>query len=208
MTQSPSRHTDTGSHTWTYAHEQWVKCVRCGQAGTVKHRRFACRHCALVLQNADNRPYHWFGDCRIRADGRCYHCGTKYSIDEHHPKPAFVGRLRGFDITKTITCQSCHRKNVVTLLFYKKSKHHLDDEFGMPLLLALPFKGHVFWAYNDKHLAELKTFIGADLRERTHMAGNGSMISRLPLWIKSAKNRDELLKLIEKLEKISPHQLH
>ncbi len=52
------------------------------------------------------------------------------------------------------------------------------------------------------NLLELKRFLQADLRERHGLVGNGSTISRLPLWIKLGKNREKLLKLVAKLEKI------
>ena len=79
-----------------------------------------------------------------------------------------------------------------------------DYYFGLPLLLQMPCPQGILWAYNQQHLQDLKTFIQADLRERTKNSGNGSLMSRLPLWIKSAKNRDMLLKMIEKMEKIYP----
>lgn len=69
-----------------------------------------------------------------------------------------------------------------------------------PLSASWLLKFGVLWAYNVEHLADLKAFVQADLRERNNYAGNGSMFSRLPLWIKSAKNRVTILKLIEKLE--------
>lgn len=208
MSHSPQRHQNTGKYTWEYGYKnQWVKCVQCHQAGVVKNHRFACRHCALVLQGDEDTDY-WFGACEVCANGRCYHCGVQYHIRENHPNT--IGNTYTFHKNKTISCQACGRDNQVQLLLLKIREQGFDNYFGMPLLLTANFKGHLFWAYNDKHLAELKAFIGASLRERHHLAGghNGSMISRLPLWIKSAKNRDELLTLIEKLEKITPYNTH
>lgn len=204
MSNLPQRHQNTGKQTWEYGYQnQWVKCVQCGQAGVIKNHRFSCPHCALVLQNDEEASY-WFGVCEAYADSRCYHCGVKYKIREYYPK--VVGNTRKFNKNKTIRCQACGQDQQTKLRLLKTNLQGFDSYFAMPLLLTANFKGHLFWAYNDEHLAELKAFIGADLRERHHLIGghNGSMISRLPLWIKSAKNRDELLKLIEKLEKITP----
>lgn len=201
MSNLPQRHLDTGKHTWDYGYqEQWIKCVQCEQAGVIKNWRFACPHCALVLQNDEGASY-WFGACEVYADGRCYHCGVKYCLRENYPH--IIGNTRKFNKNKTLTCQVCGKNQQVKLWLIKTNRQGFDGYFGMPLLLTANFKGHLFWAYNDEHLSELKAFIGADLRERHHLIGrsNGSMISRLPLWIKSAKNRDELLKLIEKLER-------
>lgn len=198
LTNKQWRHLDTGQTWYTFScDEYWVCCIHCGRAGMVKNGRFACRHCSLVLQNDDEHCY-WFGECELYAFGRCYHCGVKYNICEHYPK--VLGNVRSVYQTKRFDCQTCKKENTVELDIYKKSGYGEDNYFGMPLLLQAEFKGELFWAYNDKHLAELKRFIGATLRERNHLAGNRSMASRLPFWIKSAKNRDKLLVLIEKLE--------
>lgn len=77
-----------------------------------------------------------------------------------------------------------------------------DVYFGLPLLLAIDSPIGRLWVYNHEHLLELKRFLQADLRERHGLVGNGSTISRLPLWIKLGKNREKLLKLVAKLEKI------
>jgi len=73
-----------------------------------------------------------------------------------------------------------------------------DWYFGYPLYLQIPCCGHTLWAYNLEHLEYLKDYVEAELRE------NGpyylSVESRLPLWIKAAKNRDAVLKAISKLE--------
>lgn len=162
---------------------------------------FFCHHCTLVLQN-HTQPTYWFGDCQLYAHGRCYHCGFAYTICEHHDKS--IGKT--FKRTTTIRCQACHHDNLAHIHIIKKRHQGCDDYFGMDLLLQAPFKGHVFWAYHDKHLAELEAFIKADLRERTGSSGNGSMICRLPFWMKSAKNRDGLLKLIDQLKLIAQSQ--
>lgn len=194
------RHTDNGMGVYQFNDEQWVKCIKCGQAGIVQNHRFACLHCGLILQNDDKHRY-WFGECELYADGRCYYCGGKYNFREAHTK--LTGNVRGFKTTKVISCQFCQKDNAIEPSICKMAEYGYDNYFGMPLLLTAKFKDKLFWAYNGEHLAELKAFIGAELRERPEFGwSNSSMISRLPLWIKSAKNRDELLKVIDKLEKI------
>jgi hypothetical protein len=54
------------------------------------------------------------------------------------------------------------------------------------------------WAYNFKHLEIIEQYVSAKLRERTRK-GRNSFLSKLPDWLKSAKNRDEILKAIGKL---------
>lgn len=74
----------------------------------------------------------------------------------------------------------------------------VDWYFRLPLWLQISCCGKTLWAYNEKHLDFLANYVGAKLRERTPNT-NKSLASRLPQWIKSAKNRDEILKAIEKL---------
>lgn len=74
----------------------------------------------------------------------------------------------------------------------------LDSSTGLPLWLQTPCAGQVLWAWNAWHLDFLERYVSADLRERTPNV-NKSLASRLPRWIKSAKNRDDVLKGIGRL---------
>ncbi len=79
-----------------------------------------------------------------------------------------------------------------------------DGVFGAELWLKKMYKRHIFWANNYKHLKYLKDFIGAKIRATGYtdadLRNNNTMASRLPKFIKSSKNRNDLLKIIEKLE--------
>lgn len=73
-----------------------------------------------------------------------------------------------------------------------------DWYFGLPLWLRISCCGETLWAYNVRHLDILEGYVSAKLRERTNK-GRNSFLSKLPKWTKSAKNRDEILRAIEKL---------
>lgn len=73
-----------------------------------------------------------------------------------------------------------------------------DWYFKLPLWLQISCCGKTLWAYNEKHLDFLENYVKAKLRERTPSI-NKSLASRLPQWIKSAKNRDDIVKAIGKL---------
>jgi hypothetical protein len=77
----------------------------------------------------------------------------------------------------------------------------VDPFFRAPLLLQTDTRLGTVFAYNEQHLDWLERFVLADLRERTHLEGraNTSMASRLPRWMKLAKNRDTILQAIAKL---------
>ncbi len=76
---------------------------------------------------------------------------------------------------------------------------NFDWYFQEPLWLQTECCGETLWAYNEKHLEFIENYVAAKLRARIPNQ-NRSLASRLPKWIKSAKNRDEILKAIGKLK--------
>ena len=74
-----------------------------------------------------------------------------------------------------------------------------DWYFGLQLWLTEPCCGEVLWAYNSVHLEIIEGYVAAKLRERTNK-GRNSFLSKLPKWLKSAKNREEILRSIGKLK--------
>jgi hypothetical protein len=78
-----------------------------------------------------------------------------------------------------------------------------DPFLGLPLWLATPCCGETLSAFNARHLAALEAFALAELRERRrdaeHGWSNAAFTSRLPKWIKLAKNRAEVAKALARL---------
>jgi hypothetical protein len=80
----------------------------------------------------------------------------------------------------------------------------VDGYFREPLWLQTSCGNEILWAFNLKHLELIENYVTAKLRERwkTEDYGwqNKTLVSRLPKWISSAKNRDIVLKSIQKLK--------
>ena len=74
-----------------------------------------------------------------------------------------------------------------------------DWYFRYSLWLQTSCCGRVLWAYNAAHLHYLNQCIGARVREQEGVS-NFSLASRLPKWIKTAKNRDAVLKGLDRLD--------
>ena len=77
-----------------------------------------------------------------------------------------------------------------------------DGYFGCDLYLQTYCCGHSLYAFTIRHLDLLEAYIKADLRERRQNENgwrNASVASRLPKWIKSRKNREQLVKAIHLL---------
>jgi hypothetical protein len=78
--------------------------------------------------------------------------------------------------------------------------HGLDTRFGAPLWLSASCcGGQLLWANNLDHLDYLSDYVGATLRERPTPPEHTHLAWLLPSWIKHAKNRDEVLRTLQKL---------
>jgi hypothetical protein len=126
--------------------------------------------------------------------------------------------LRQFSDYRIIKCPKCERpidfrgqKITCTHCGYNRV-FECEGFWGIPkaveitLFLNISCCGNVLWAVNEEHLDFLEQYVASELRERTPNI-NKSLASRLPQWIKSRKNRDEVLKAISKLRKsLEAHQ--
>lgn len=76
----------------------------------------------------------------------------------------------------------------------------VDARFGTPLWLRSECcGGELLWATNAAHLDYLEAYVGARLRD--HVPGPAPLSSRLPAWLTSAKNRDEVLRHLSRLRR-------
>jgi hypothetical protein len=79
-----------------------------------------------------------------------------------------------------------------------------DIYFHLPLWLQTRCCGHVLWAYNVRHLQVIADYVGANLREQhedpVHGWRNGSLVNRLPGWIKAGNKRAAVLRSVERLK--------
>lgn len=97
-----------------------------------------------------------------------------------------------------LTC-TCGWEFDEEITWHRLPQGPVDPIFGLDLWLREPVKGEVLWAYNRDHLTFIKHYVSADLRERIPNR-NSTLASRLPTWVKSAKNRDAILAAVGKLE--------
>ncbi|RFS86806.1 hypothetical protein D0T12_00510 [Actinomadura spongiicola] len=80
----------------------------------------------------------------------------------------------------------------------------VDPYFGQPLWLRADCcGGRTLWAFNERHLDLLEGYVGARLRERGEYVGM-TMVAKLPAWLKSAKHRGEILRVIGRLRASLP----
>ena len=162
--------------------------VKCGKNGTAK---LACRNCSLVKSY---QPVRY----QMRLKRNCPKCGAFFQLD--------LDNLEKKEEKITVTCANCQDVQVYEPKYmeYRVLSQGFglgkDNFFGCELWLQTDFRGNLFWANNAEHLAYLKNYIQAKIRERNNRSGF-TLVEKLPSFIKSAKNREALLAEIIKLEK-------
>ncbi|HEY9219432.1 MAG TPA: hypothetical protein VIO94_15400 [Phenylobacterium sp.] len=100
----------------------------------------------------------------------------------------------GGPAVRRMTCESC-----ATVVEEEASAGRVS--LGLPLWLRAETRHGELVALNEAHLEYIETYVAGTLRkERGDGTGlrNQSVISRLPRWVKSAKNREEVLKAISR----------
>jgi hypothetical protein len=79
-----------------------------------------------------------------------------------------------------------------------------DSIARQSLWLKAPCCGRTLWALNAEHLAVLEGYVGAAVRERTAAPSAYTMVEVLPRWMKLAKHRGEVLRVIDLLKQTLP----
>ncbi|MBK8703313.1 MAG: hypothetical protein IPN33_06595 [Saprospiraceae bacterium] len=191
------RFADSGATLGDFEKHFVVHCPRCEGKALVRadDHRLTC----LACFHTEN-PGRWYGTVRLVVRRRCPECGRQgmsvFETDRIVPQIS-------------VKCDNCgdernYATSVTHLPFSQGWK--TDPVFGCRLWLQTNFREHLLWAYNYEHLAYLRNFVQAKLRERgieprNTIRKNSSMVSRLPVFLKKAGYRDELTALIDNLEK-------
>ncbi|PAM57914.1 hypothetical protein CEJ63_20935 [Acinetobacter baumannii] len=126
----------------------------------------------------------------------CGYCGHKWVSAE-------VRQARAASAVRTLVadCSQCGRSSEVDVTLSRlRGNEAIDPHFGLPLRLVERTAAGLLWAYNEDHLQALHDYAVAPLRERAGVT-NASMFSRLPQWMKLARNRVLLQRSVERLQK-------
>jgi hypothetical protein len=101
-----------------------------------------------------------------------------------------------------LTCRNCmhSEKSIDRKAKYRSIGGAVDPIFGLPLWFQTEVRGDLFWACNREHLNEIRSYVSSRLRERRTTLF-ATMVEKLPHFIKDSKNRETIIKAIEKLER-------
>jgi hypothetical protein len=133
----------------------------------------------------------------LTGKAKCYQCleFLDFSLIEGFKNiPSYVN----------IICNYCDTVNKIKENWESYvAKYHesgiVDPAFGLPLWFQDSVKGNIIWAYNLRHLTEIKNYVRSTLRERTTDRFKMTMVEKLPEFIKLANNRDEVLKAVNRM---------
>ncbi|KND25245.1 hypothetical protein [Streptomyces acidiscabies] len=126
------------------------------------------------------------------ADSALVHCPRCDRLAHREHRRGTAGEASQW----RVVCRSCG-------LSWVREKGRGPDPHFLPLWLRADTRHGTIWAYNLEHLTVLRDFVAADLREHApwyeHEHRRMTYVGKLPTWIKSAKNRAEILRTIDRL---------
>ena len=175
-----------------------VCCHRCDTPGWVIARwepyrwtaRFRCTGCSSALDSGD-----WVGRFA------CWAASPVDSVGISGCMCAGGFPLACLRLHRSLArCAQCDRSTEVTVTTRPlRDAEPADPHFGLPLRLVESTRAGLLWAYNAEHLQALHEYTSATLREgRGH---HRSMFSRLPQWMKLARNRVLLQRAVARLQR-------
>lgn len=198
-----SRFQDLPAYTYTFYIELGgagisVKCPKCHGLGTVTANQdfgyFRCSSCHHQLTQELNASLYV-------ANGFCPNCGRHIRIEVTEPKQQHVSKLN-------VACPHCGSHTTVPLEKKPTNIYHLrgtlgcDPLFGFELYFLTSFQGKPIWALNRAHLNYLISYLGAALRDKPPTVALKGQADALPKFMKTAKNRERILSLLQKMQQL------
>ena len=193
------RYTGGSNRLYDFMDEFTTHCPKCQGKADVsipthfdyKNAILKCTSCHYLEKVYENMRY------KPTGKAKCHQCLEFLDltvINGYKNIPSYVN----------ITCKNCRTINKVNENWESYiSKYNdsgiVDPAFGLPFWYQDSVKGNIIWAYNIKHLTEIKNYVRATLRERVTDKFKMTMVEKLPDFIKLAKNRKEVLKAIGRM---------
>ncbi len=173
-----------------------VKCPKCKEMGVVTanddNACFKCMHCGYEMIH-DRKVY------RYDVHNQCKHCGRYYRVDiedvtkQHfsvlHVACPYCGTSMSGNVYKTQESYS----------YCGEIKNGQEPYFNLELWFLTFFQGKPVWALNREHLIYLIDYLSADLREKPFCVPRKTQADHLPTFMKTAKNRERIVKLLKKM---------
>ena len=114
------------------------------------------------------------------------------------PEPAAGALLTSW--TRRVVCPGCGYATLRTAQRRGSWGGPIDPFFQLPLWLTTRCcGGRALWAFHSAHLDLIEGYVAAGLRERALPPDGLTLVARLPVWLKAAKHRGEILRAVSRL---------
>jgi len=196
--RTPLRFNDENLRLSDFVDEILVECPKCSKKAVVRKNKKPKTGATLTCPECHYRTRDNMMRYDIHLKAYCNACAHPIVVNK------FLQKKPVYELS--IVCPKCKTEENYQAKVTKlncsavTNRSYTDPWFGCELWLQYSFKSDVFWANNYEHLDYMKRYIQAGLRERFNREFY-TMVEKLPTFIKSAKNRDKLLKLIDRMEK-------
>ncbi len=193
------RYTGDPKRLYDFMDEFTVHCPKCDGKGEVsvpspfdnKNAVLKCTSCHYSERAIDLIRH------KPSGKAKCYQCLEFLDltvIDGYRSIPSYVN----------FTCKYCKTINKVnenweSYIAKYNDSGIIDPAFGLPLWFVDEVRGQTIWAYNLSHLKEIENYVHAKLRERSTDRFKMTIVEKLPDFIKLAKNRDDVLKALQRM---------
>ncbi|WP_104818292.1 hypothetical protein [Kitasatospora sp. MMS16-BH015] len=144
--------------------------------------------------------YHFLSDILVS----CPRCARSARVITREQQPG--DKLTSMFAARRLVCRHCGlTKDTLSrrlVFLHSTTEGGTDPYFGAPLRLQIETRHGWLWAYNLEHLSLIQGYVTATLRERAPWYDTGTkmtLVARLPLWVKQAKNRDEVLRAVNRI---------
>ena len=200
-----NRFNDVKLNTFSLWTDMVVVCPKCGKAGIVhfdKDHNVAIFQCEACYTKKEIIPC---GNYAFEVTAQCTSTGKYFQLSMPQNK------IHGSKIK--VKCPYCEEVVIGNVFDHRNQQHlvlndirHAEDPyFHYPLYFQASFRGKTIWALNREHLQYLIDFLSADIRtvQPDHYKIYKTMRSQsdiLPAFMKSAKNREGIVKVLMKLQ--------
>ncbi|MCI9045299.1 MAG: hypothetical protein HFJ96_07845 [Peptococcaceae bacterium] len=175
-----------------------VKCPKCQGLGVVKtdgyKAYFKCPNCATALTK-ERTNY------RCDVHNQCPKCGRYYRVDiDEESKQHFPALRVACPFCGHMTAGKVHRTRQ-GFTYYSEVQNGREPFFGFELWFLAYLGRKAVWALNREHLNYLIDYLSADLRQKpAGYFSQHAQADHLPTFMKTAKNRERIVKLLQGMQ--------
>ena len=175
-----------------------VKCPKCQGLGVVKtdgyKAYFKCPNCATALTK-ERTNY------RCDVHNQCPKCGRYYRVDiDEESKQHFPALRVACPFCGHMTAGKVHRTRQ-GFTYYSEVQNGREPFLGFELWFLAYLGRKAVWALNREHLNYLIDYLSADLRQKpAGYFSQHAQADHLPTFMKTAKNRERIVKLLQGMQ--------